>query len=79
MEPMLAAAGDEYPLPFIVKLFDPKMAVKLPPLNLEKNPRDMVTDILHASTGKEHGVASRFAVEIGAIKRQREEFEWRKM
>ncbi|KAK4151886.1 hypothetical protein C8A00DRAFT_44981 [Chaetomidium leptoderma] len=43
------------------------------------DPRDTVTEILHASTGKEHSVAFRFAIEVGIKRRQREEFEWRKM
>ncbi|EJT78545.1 hypothetical protein GGTG_03645 [Gaeumannomyces tritici R3-111a-1] len=77
--PILAAVGDESPLPFLVSLFDPKTSVKLPPLDLGRSPRDTVTEILHASTSKEHGVVFRFAIEVGVKKRQREEFEWRKM
>ncbi|EAQ87499.1 hypothetical protein CHGG_04118 [Chaetomium globosum CBS 148.51] len=75
---ILAAAGDEYPIPYLIKLFDPKTSIKLPPLDTEKNPRDMVTEILRASSGKEHGVTFQFAIEVGVKKRQREEFEWRK-
>lgn len=78
-DPILAAAGDELPIPYLIKLFDPKTAIKLPPLDTEKNPRDMVTEILRASTDKEHGVTFRFAIEVGMKKRQREEFEWRKV
>ncbi|KAH6853212.1 hypothetical protein B0I37DRAFT_358777 [Chaetomium sp. MPI-CAGE-AT-0009] len=68
-DPILAAAGDEYPIPYLIKLFDPKTSIKLPPLDTEKNPRDMVTEILHASSGKEYGVTFRFAIEVGIKKR----------
>lgn len=56
-DPILAAAGNEFPLPFLITLFDPKAAIKLPPIDLEKNPRDMVTETLRASTSKDGGVA----------------------
>ncbi|KAK3290817.1 uncharacterized protein B0H64DRAFT_420635 [Chaetomium fimeti] len=75
--PVLAAAGDELPIPFLIRLSDPKTAIKLPPLDTEKNPRDIVTEILCASSGKEHGVTFRFANEVGIKRRQREEFKWR--
>jgi hypothetical protein len=77
-DPILAAAGDELPIPSLVRLFDPRTSIKLPPLDTEKNPRDMITEILRASNGKEHGVTFRFAIEVGIKKRHREEFEWRK-
>lgn len=38
----------------------------------------MVTEVLHSSKSKEHGVAFRFAVEVGAKRLEREEFVWRK-
>lgn len=69
--PILAGVGDEYPLPFFVSLFDPKTSVKLPPLDPERSPRDTVTEILHASTSKEHGVVFRFAIEVGTKRSQR--------
>jgi hypothetical protein len=78
-DPILAATGSEFPLPFLVQLFDPKTSVKLPPLDQEKSPRDMVTEVLHASKSKELGVAFRFAIEVGVKTKQREEFEWRKV
>ncbi|KAG7294467.1 hypothetical protein NEMBOFW57_004540 [Staphylotrichum longicolle] len=77
--PILAAAGDEFRLPFLVALFDTKTAVMLPPLDLDKNPTNKVTETLRSMTSKEHGVTFRFAIEVGMKRLQREEFEWRKM
>ncbi|KAI0448398.1 hypothetical protein F5B21DRAFT_121862 [Xylaria acuta] len=77
-DPILTAAGEVFRLPLLVSLFDPKTAVLLPPLDREKNPRDKVTQVLHASAGKEHGVAFKFAIKVGAKTIQRVEFEWRK-
>ncbi|GAB1309931.1 hypothetical protein MFIFM68171_00141 [Madurella fahalii] len=76
--PILAATGDEFLLPFLVQLFRPKTAVKLPPLDQEKNPRDMVTEIVRSTTSKEHGVAFGFEIEVGVKRTIREAFEWRK-
>ena len=78
-DPILAAAGNEFPIPLLIMLFDPETAIKLPPADLEKNPRDMVTETLHASASKDRGVAFRFGIEVGVKRRQREEFEWRKI
>jgi hypothetical protein len=78
-DPILAATGEEFPIPLFVSLFDPETIVKLPPLDMGKNPRDMVNEVLRASTTKEHGVAFRFTVEVGLKRLKREDFEWRKM
>jgi hypothetical protein len=78
-DPILAATGKEFPIPFLVSLFDPKTIVKLPPLDTGKNPRDMVNEVLRAGTGKEHVVAFRFTVEVGVKRMRREDFEWRKV
>ena len=81
-DPVLAATGEEFPIPFLVSLFDPDTVVKLPPLNMGKdwNPRDMVTEVLSARTSKEpgHGVTFGFTVEVGVKGVERESFEWRK-
>ena len=77
-DPILAAAGEEYRIPLLVGLFDPKTAVKMPPVDREKNPRDMVTENLQSAKSKQHGVAFRFAIEVGAKRLRREGFEWRK-
>ncbi|KAL2195533.1 hypothetical protein P885DRAFT_70174 [Corynascus similis CBS 632.67] len=76
--PILAATEEEFPLPFFVQLFRPKTAVKLPPLDQEKNPRDMVTEMVRSITSKEHGVAFGFEIEVGVKMMIREAFEWRK-
>ncbi|KAK4038182.1 hypothetical protein C8A01DRAFT_17692 [Parachaetomium inaequale] len=78
-DPVLAAAGDNFPLPLVVSLFSSETVVLLPPLDTEKNPRDMVTEVMRSSASKEQGVAFRFAVEVGVQRWRREEFEWRKM
>ncbi|KAK3905056.1 hypothetical protein C8A05DRAFT_13120 [Staphylotrichum tortipilum] len=77
-DPILAAAGEKFRLPLLVLLFDPSTAVKMPPLDVEKNPRDMVTENLQSTKSKEHGVAFRFAIEVGTKRLRREGFEWRK-
>ncbi|KAL2147144.1 hypothetical protein VTI28DRAFT_574 [Corynascus sepedonium] len=76
--PILAATGEVFRLPLFLFLFDSKTSVMLPPLDMEKNPRDMVTELLRASITKEQAVAFRFTVEVGTKRIQREEFEWRK-
>ncbi|KAK4114685.1 hypothetical protein N656DRAFT_776863 [Canariomyces notabilis] len=76
--PILAATGDEFPLPLVVQLLRPKTVVKLPPLDQEKNPHDMVTEIVRSTTSKEHGVAFGFEIEVGVKRMIREAFEWRK-
>ncbi|KAK4196852.1 hypothetical protein QBC40DRAFT_286566 [Triangularia verruculosa] len=77
--PILAATGDEYPMPPFIQLFRPKTAVKLPPLDQEKNPRDMVTEVVRSTKSKEHGVAFGFEIEVGVKRMMREAFEWRKV
>lgn len=77
--PILAAAGDECRLPLLLALFDSKTAVMLPPLDMERNPSNKVTETLKSMVSKEHGVTFRFAVEVGVEWLRREEFEWRKM
>lgn len=63
----------------LVFLFNPKTSVLLPPLDVEKNPRDTVTEILRASASKEHGIVFGFAIEVGTKRIRREELEWRKL
>ncbi|KAL2167712.1 hypothetical protein VTG60DRAFT_888 [Thermothelomyces hinnuleus] len=77
-DPVLAATGEEIPIPLLVSLFDPATVVKLPSLDMGKNPRDLVDEVLRAGSDKEHGVFFRFAVEVGAKRTQRETIEWRK-
>ncbi|KAK4246839.1 hypothetical protein C7999DRAFT_15043 [Corynascus novoguineensis] len=75
-DPILAATGEQFPLPLLVSLFDPETVVKLPPLDMDKNPRDMVDEVLRAATSKEYGVIFRFTTEVGVKRMQRESFEW---
>lgn len=77
--PIRAATGDEYPIPFLAQLFRSKTTVKLPPLEQERNPRDMVTEVVQSTSSKEHGVAFAFEIEVGVERMVREAFEWRKM
>ena len=77
--PILAATGDEFPLPYLAALFNPKTVVMLPPLDMEKNPTGKITETMRSTVDKAHGIAFRFAVEVGEEKVRREEFEWRKM
>ncbi|OIW32484.1 hypothetical protein CONLIGDRAFT_699249 [Coniochaeta ligniaria NRRL 30616] len=76
---ILAAAGEVSRFPLLITLFNPKTAVLLPPLDMEKNPTDKVTEILHASTCAEHATAFKFTIEVGVKKIEREAFEWRKL
>lgn len=77
-DPILTATGEDFPIPLLVSLFDLMTIVKLPPLDMAKNPRDMVDEVLRAEKSKEHGIAFCFAVEVGVKSMQRESFEWRK-
>ena len=77
--PILAAAGDEFRVPLLVGLFNPKTVVMLPPLDMEKNPTGKVTETMRSTVDKGHGVGFRFVIEVGEEKLRREEFEWRKM
>jgi hypothetical protein len=77
-DPILAAAGEVVRFPFLFNLFETNTAVLMPPLDLERNPTDKVTELLHATTTAEHSVAFRFAIEVGVKRMEREMFEWRK-
>lgn len=85
--PILAAAGDEARRPLLVSTFNLESVILLPPVDLEaKNPRDVVTEVLRASTtSNASGIESstrlvtfHFAIEVGVKMRmrEREEFEW---
>ena len=78
---IFAAAGDISVQPVFVSAFNLNSAIMLPSLDLEVNPRGLVTEVMHASTttNHEHVVAFRFSVEVGIKKSEREEFEWRKV
>jgi hypothetical protein len=77
-DPVLAAAGREFPIPLLVSLFTRDTIVKLPPLDERKNPREMVNEVLRAGFSKEHGVTFGFSIEVGAKRIRRESFERRK-
>ncbi|KAK4242309.1 hypothetical protein C8A03DRAFT_29572 [Achaetomium macrosporum] len=77
-DPILAATGEEFPIPLLVSLFNPTTIVKLPPLDMAKNPRDMVDEVLRAGASKKHVVIFSFTIEVGVKRMQRESFEWRK-
>ncbi|KAK3906134.1 hypothetical protein C8A05DRAFT_12111 [Staphylotrichum tortipilum] len=77
-DPILTATGEEFPIPLLVSLFDPDTIVKLPPLDMDKSPRDMVNEVLRAGTSKGQGVTFKFTVEVGVKRIFRESFEWRK-
>lgn len=77
-EPIFGAAGDISVQPIFFSTFNLDSAIMLPQLDLEANPRNLVTEIMHASTASEHVVAFRFSVDVGIKRIGREEFEWRK-
>ncbi len=77
-DPILTATGEEFLIPLLVSLFKRDTIVKLPPLDEEKNPRDMVDEVLRSGSSKEHGITFGFTVEVGVKKLRRESFEWRK-
>ncbi|SPQ20859.1 5a973edc-6e7f-4564-880b-e9b99fd88e86 [Thermothielavioides terrestris] len=52
--------------------------IMLPPLDLEANPRDMVTEIMYATKTSDGAVSFRFAIEVGPKMKCREHFEWKK-
>ncbi|KAK4246787.1 hypothetical protein C7999DRAFT_41857 [Corynascus novoguineensis] len=64
-DPILAVTGEQFPLPLLVLLFDPETVIKLPPLDMDKNLRDMVDEVLRAATSKEYRVIFRFTTEVG--------------
>jgi hypothetical protein len=80
-DPIFAAAGDISVQPVFVSAFNLNSAIMLPSLDLEVNPGDLVTEVMHASTttNHEHVVAFRLSVEVGIKRSEREEFEWRKV
>jgi hypothetical protein len=53
-------------------LFNLNTAILLPPLDIEKNPTDKVTELLHASTSAEHATAFKFAIEVDVKRMERE-------
>ncbi|KAL2132206.1 hypothetical protein VTI74DRAFT_4093 [Chaetomium olivicolor] len=83
-DPILAAAGDEFPLPMLSVFFVSKAIIMLPPVDEEKNPRDVVREEVRAVRRKgeqgERVVGFRFGVDgvlvHGGKRRAREEFEW---
>ncbi|AEO63644.1 uncharacterized protein THITE_2109177 [Thermothielavioides terrestris NRRL 8126] len=76
--PILAAAGDEAREPLLMSTFSVKSFIMLPPLDLEANPRDMVTEIMYATKTSDGAVSFRFAIEVGPKMKCREHFEWKK-
>ncbi|KAJ4413415.1 hypothetical protein N0V85_003573 [Neurospora sp. IMI 360204] len=76
--PILAAAGDEAREPLLMSTFSVKSLIMLPPLYVEINPRDLVTEIMYATTTSDGTVSFRFSIEVGPKMKSREEFEWRK-
>ena len=77
-DPILTATGEEFPIPLLVSFFSRDTIVKLPPLDEEKKPRDMVDEVLRSGSSKEHGVTFGFTVEVGVKRLRRESFDWRK-
>ncbi|KAL2163915.1 hypothetical protein VTH06DRAFT_3127 [Thermothelomyces fergusii] len=77
--PILAAAGDEAREPLLMSTFSVKSLIMLPPLDVEANARDMVTEIMHATRTGDGAVSFRFAVEVGPQMKCREQFAWKKV
>ncbi|KAL2191510.1 hypothetical protein L209DRAFT_761188 [Thermothelomyces heterothallicus CBS 203.75] len=77
--PILAAAGDEAREPLLIATFSVKSYIMLPPLDLEANPRDLVTEIMYATKTSDGAVSFRFTIEVGPKMKCREQFEWRKV
>lgn len=82
--PILAAAGDEEREPLLMSTFSVKSLIMVPPpldeddVEFNLNPRDLVTEIMYATTTSDGSVSFRFSVEVGPKMKIREEFEWRK-
>lgn len=82
--PILAAAGDEEREPLLMSTFNVKSLIMVPPpldeddVEFNLNPRDLVTEIMYATTTSDGSVLFRFSVEVGPNMKIREEFEWRK-
>ena len=77
-DPILAAAGDESQHASVVYGFNLNTIIRLPPLQPSTKSKAMVTEFMHATTTRNHGVAFRFSIETGSENMQREDFEWRK-
>ncbi|KAL2179648.1 uncharacterized protein P884DRAFT_256922 [Thermothelomyces heterothallicus CBS 202.75] len=78
-DPILAATGEKSQLPLLGSLFESETLVKLPPPDMNQNPRDMVDEVLRTEISREHGVTFRFSIEVGTRRLRRETFEWRKV
>lgn len=82
--PILAATGDEEREPLLMSTFSVKSLIMVPPpldeddVEFNLNPRDLVTEIMYATTTSDGSVSFRFSVEVGPKMKIREEFEWRK-
>ncbi|KAL2151423.1 hypothetical protein VTH82DRAFT_6521 [Thermothelomyces myriococcoides] len=77
--PILAAAGDEAREPLLISTFSVKSFIMLPPLDIEANPRDLVTEIMYATKRSDGAVSFRFTIEVGPKMKCREQFEWKKV
>ncbi|AEO61108.1 hypothetical protein MYCTH_2310976 [Thermothelomyces thermophilus ATCC 42464] len=77
--PILAAAGDEAREPLLISTFSVKSFIMLPPLDIEANPRDLITEIMYATKTSNGAVSFRFAIEVGPKMKCREQFEWKKV
>ncbi|KAL2126186.1 hypothetical protein VTI74DRAFT_1516 [Chaetomium olivicolor] len=76
--PIFTAAGDEAREPLLMSTFSVKSVIMLAPLDIEVNPRDLVTEIMYANTAGDGTVSFRFSIEVGPKMKCREGFEWRK-
>lgn len=82
--PILATASDEEREPLLMSTFSVKSLIMVPPpldeddVEFNLNPRDLVTEIMYATTTSDGSVSFRFSVEVGPKIKVREEFEWRK-
>ncbi|KAL2139846.1 hypothetical protein VTI28DRAFT_4643 [Corynascus sepedonium] len=78
-DPILAATGEKSQVPLLGSFFDSETLVKLPPPDMNRNPREMVDEVLRTEITREHGVTYRFTVEVGTRWMRRETFEWRRV
>ncbi|KAH7626158.1 hypothetical protein B0T09DRAFT_392531 [Sordaria sp. MPI-SDFR-AT-0083] len=69
--PILATAGDEEREPLLMSTFSVKSLIMVPPpldeddVEFNLNPRDLVTEIMYATTTSDGSVSFRFSVEVG--------------
>ncbi|KAK3309200.1 uncharacterized protein B0T15DRAFT_430609 [Chaetomium strumarium] len=77
--PILAAAGDEAREPLLMSTFSVKSFIMMPPLDIDVNPRDLVTEIMYATKSSDGAVSFRFAIEVGPRMKYREQFAWKKV